>query len=375
MADLISIFASIKMIMVFIESMKSYNRIVQMNKLLSQDDLEKVKVLSETRQRNNDVSWMLCDYLNENSCAITKDLIDSVNVDGSIPEEVVYTALLTGFCGLDADSNEGDLQLINDYFRRSVKKLDADAYAEDPYYKNIKIDNAKFGHWELKYETYKAYEAFVCDELILDDDFKEIQRIGFFDRDFFYPAVMENGHEWMAIKPNETATIRFAVEAARGKVVTFGLGMGYYPYLVTLKDNVDSITVVERDKEVIELFKKHILPQFEHRDKVRIVCSDAFEYAEKVMPNEHFDYAFADTWHDVSDGLEMYLKMKKLEHLSPDTEFSYWVEESLLSGYRWQMFDSIVANGVSYEEICDCLSDDGLRALAATRLIGIKEKE
>lgn len=346
-----------------------------MSKIINVEDLEKIKKLFETRQRNNDVSWMLCDYLNENPCMINKELMDSLNPDGTLPEEVIYTALLTGFCGLNGEENKRDMALINDYFIPSVKKLDPKVYAEDLYYKNIKIPDAKFGHWELKYEKYNAYEAFVCNELILCDDFKEIQSIGFFNEDFYYPAVMENGHEWMAIKPNETATIKFAVDAAFGKVVTFGLGMGYYPYLVSLKDNVDSITIVERSEEVIKLFKKYILPQFEHPEKVRIVCADAFEYAEKQMPHEKFKYAFADTWHDVSDGLEMYLKMKRLEYLSPSTEFSYWVEESLLSGFRWQMFDSIVENGRDYDEIAECLSDKGLRALAATHLVDIEEKK
>lgn len=339
-----------------------------MNGKLSADDKAKIEELIRIRQRNNDYAWMLCDYLDQNPCAITKELMDESNPGGILPDEVIYTALLSGFCGLDIEKNPDDGILMNDYFRQSVKKLDAKAYAEDPYYKNIRIPNVKFGNWELKYEHYKAYEAFVCDEMILEPDFKEIQRIGFFDEDFSYPAVMEDGHEWMAIKPNETETIRFAVESAHGKVVTFGLGMGYYPYLVHLKSNVDSITIVERSEDVIALFKTHIMPQFAHPEKVRIVCSDAFEYAEKQMPAENYDYAFADTWRDVSDGLAMYLRMKKLEYLSPKTEFSYWVEESLLSGYRWQMFDTIIDNATSYDEVCKCLSDDGLRKFASTRI-------
>lgn len=339
-----------------------------MSRILSESDKTKIEELKRIRQRNNDYAWMLCDYLDQNPCLITKELMDESNPGGLLPDEAIYTALLSGFCGLNPDENPDDRILLDDYFRRSVVKLDAKAYAEDPYYKNIRIPNVKFGRWELKYEHYKAYEAFVCDEMILDPDFKEIQRIGFFDSDFSYPAVHEDGHEWMAIKPNETATIRFAVEAAHGKVATFGLGMGYYPYLVHLKPNVESITIIERSKDVIELFKTHILPQFVHPEKVRIVCADAFEYAEKQMPAERFDYAFADTWRDVSDGLPMYLRMKKLEYLNPHTEFSYWVEESLLSGYRWQMFDTIVDNAASYEEACKCLSDDGLRKFAAVRI-------
>ena len=339
-----------------------------MNSKLSAADRAKVEELIKIRERNNNYAWMLCDYLDQNPCLITKELMEESNPGGLLPDEAIYTALLTGFCGLNPEENPDDRILLNDYFRQSVVKLDAKTYAEDPYYKNIRIPNARFGRWELKYEHYKAYEAFVCDEMILKPDFREIQRIGFFDCDFSYPAVMEDGHEWMAIKPNETATITFAVNAAHGRVATFGLGMGYYPYLVHLKPDVESITIIERSADVIELFKTHILPQFDHPEKVRIVQADAFEYAAKQMPAERFDYAFADTWRDVSDGLPMYLRMKKLERLNPATEFSYWVEESLLSGYRWQMFDTVIDNAKTYDEVCQCLSDEGLRRFAAIEL-------
>ena len=339
-----------------------------MNSKMSAADRAKVEELIRIRQRNNDYAWMLCDYLDQNPRLITKELMEESNPGGLLPDEAIYTALLTGFCGLNPEENPDDRVLLNDYFRQSVVKLDAKTYAEDPYYKNIRIPNARFGRWELKYEHYKAYEAFVCDEMILKPDFREIQRIGFFDSDFSYPAVMEDGHEWMAIKPNETATITFAVNAAHGRVATFGLGMGYYPYLVHLKPDVESITIIERSSDVIELFKTHILPQFDHPEKVRIVQADAFEYTAKQMPAERFDYAFADTWRDVSDGLPMYLRMKKLEQLNPATEFSYWVEESLLSGYRWQMFDTIIDNAKTYDEVCQCLSDEGLRRFAAIEL-------
>jgi hypothetical protein len=32
----------------------------------------------------------------------------------------------------------------------------------------------------------------------------------------------------------------------------------------------------------------------------------------------------------VSDGIDMYLKMKKFEGNSPKTEFTYWIEKSIL---------------------------------------------
>jgi D-mannonate dehydratase len=78
------------------------------------------------------------------------------------------------------------------------------------------------------------------------------------------------------------------------------------------KKDVESVTVVELSADVIRLFEKYILPQMPNGHKIKIVNADAFEYAEKIMPNEHFDIAFVDTWRDASDGAPMYEMMKAL---------------------------------------------------------------
>ena len=98
------------------------------------------------------------------------------------------------------------------------------------------------------------------------------------------------------------------------------------------------MTVVELSEGVIKLFSEHILPKMPNRHKIKIVNADAFEYAENIMPNEKFDYAFVDTWRDASDGAPMYKRMRELERLSPDTEFSYWIENFLISRLRAEKF-------------------------------------
>lgn len=224
--------------------------------------------------------------------------------------------------------------MTNDYLRRSVKMLETKTYLENPYYRDIKIPEVKSGNWNFIYEKYQPYEAFIYKDLITESDFKEFPGIGFFNEEFLFPTVTENAHEWMSIKPSEIETVQPAIDATEGEALTFGLGLGYFTYMASLKECVKSITVIERDSEVIQLFERYILPQFQHKEKVEIICIDAFEYAEKQMPSRNFDYAFIDLWHDVSDGLELYLKMKKIEYLSCQTKFLYWIEDSLLSRLR-----------------------------------------
>ena len=170
----------------------------------------------------------------------------------------------------------------------------------------------------------------------------EIPQIGFFNEEFSFPTVFEDGREWMAIKPNEIETMKVPIEKANGKVVTFGLGMGYFAYMASLKENVSSVTIVERDKNVISLFKTHILPYFQNADKIKIVESDAFDYVKNQMSSEGFDYAFVDLWHDTSDGVDLYVKMKKLEHFSKNTKFEYWIEKSILVTIRKKIFYAIL---------------------------------
>ena len=52
----------------------------------------------------------------------------------------------------------------------------------------------------------------------------------------------------MLVTPNEVETMKEAIEKAHGKVATYGLGLGYFPYMTSMMDSVESVTVVELDE-------------------------------------------------------------------------------------------------------------------------------
>ena len=92
------------------------------------------------------------------------------------------------------------------------------------------------------------------------------------------------------------------------------------------------------------------------------------------MPSEGYDTAFVEIWHDASDGLELYVKMKKYERLNGSTEFHYWVERTLLSTLRRMVFEQLEPCGIEeddprcvegFESMCAMLSDTYLARLAA----------
>lgn len=329
-----------------------------------QDWKEQLRAL---RKANNDVAWTMAEYIDETPCSISPSLISEVNPGGRFQEEAIVAALIAGFSGID----END-RLLNGYFNESVKKLDAEEYARNPYLQTIVFPDVSSAHWKFTHYTYKPYEIFIRDDIRVDRSLQEIPQLGYFNCRFTYPAVEQDGREWMAVKPSEIATMQPVIDLVCGNVVTFGLGLGYFTFMTSQKPEVESITVVERDEEAISLFKTYILPQFPNKDKVRIVQSDAFEYMEVRMSNpsdSDFDFAFVDLWHDTSDGLEAYLRARKIESGLKEsgyrTEFYYWVEKSLLSAYRWNMFESVLDTCSTIEEAYDRLSDQSLKNLTA----------
>ncbi|MEH7237796.1 hypothetical protein [Bacillus sp. JJ1562] len=293
------------------------------------EDLNRNKQLEDTIKVDNyKVFSLLSNYLNNAPDFIEKEEIEEIAKSG-VSFEYAFGVILAAAFGLDIVDNPNDKDLFNNYFNKMFHQLDVNEYSNNLYYKNIKIPTMKIGNSELKYEKYKPFEGFVCNDIIRTKEGRQIPQIGFFETGFSFPAVLENGRIWMTITPNEIETMKEAVDKASGNVLTYGLGLGYYAYMVSEKNNVDSVTIVDSNEDVIELFKKHILPQFNSAEKIKIIKSDAFEFAQNQMPKGNFNFVFTDLWHDVSDGIDMYLEMKKYESC-PTTEFSYWIEKSIL---------------------------------------------
>ena len=377
--------------------------------------------LAELREANNNAAWSMSEFINETPCAITERLMKEADPSGELPEEILYAAFMAGFCGISEDDTT-----INGYFHDAVHCLETRKYRDNPYLKNIKFPDTATRHWKFTHYSYRPYEAFICNDIDIDKNLREVPQIGFFRERFAYPAVEQDGREWMAVKPSEIETMRAPIEEATGRVVTFGLGLGFFAYMVSEKPDVTSLDIVERSEEAIALFERHILPQFPNKEKIRIIRSDAFGFLNENMwqdarqeasgqgreettedqreivpeedhcwrnPNEgqcreeqnragrntqrgtetgkpekmqgRYDYAFIDLWHDTADGLEMYLKAKRIENklhtAGLQTKFAYWVEKSLLSAYRWTVFEKTLAECTTEEGAFARLSDDCLR--------------
>ena len=305
-------------------------------------------------------------YLNHTPDAMTAEQMKEITGGESELEERSFALFLANI--FFEDENEMT-EFYKEYYSKGVKKLSPEDYTSDPYYKSIKIPQAQIDSWTLSNQKYQPYEAFVYNDL-LSSGYKEIPRIGFFEKEFSFPTVFENGVEWMAIKPNEIETMKEPIAKAHGSVLVCGLGLGYYAYMISQKSNVSKITIVERDERAIRLFCDYILPQFDKKDKITIIKADAIDYLREQAPKQKLDFAFIDLWHDASDGVELYIKIKKLEALNSKIEYSYWIERTIISSIKASVFNSIYPKLKSgklqktEKELENMLSDEYIRELS-----------
>lgn len=305
----------------------------------------------ETRRENAHLLRQLSLYLNLLSDAIDGNMVDEISgTDDKAMREYAYAALLATYCGYDFHDNPKHKKIFKERFTRMIFMQDEKEFLNDPYYKNIKFPNVTNEDWEFKTMSFKPYEAFLANESVLDEEGRLLPRIGFFEKEFFYPAVLQNNREWMTVTPHEIRTTLPAVNASCGNVLTYGLGLGYFPYMAALKKNVKSVTVVEKDRRVISLFEKYLLPQYPDRDKIKVICDDAFRFAKEEVSKACYDFIFADTWHDPSDGVEMYQKFKECEKYSPHSKYMYWIE------YTLKYYMSLDKNSI--EDTADILYDE-----------------
>ena len=304
-------------------------------------------------------------YLSNFSRLIEPDMVTSLVRECGVREEEAVCAILAAAFDLDEERSEQELRLVRQYLPTAFRCADAAVYRADPYYQNVHVPRCRVGRWTLCEQTYAPYEGFICGHLIKKGD-AVIPPLAYFTEEFSFPSVMQDGVEWMAIKPNEIETMRAPIARAHGHVLTAGLGMGYFAYMAAQKETVRSVTVIERDPAVISLFEAELLPQFAHREKIRILQADAMDYFEHELPRHPYDYVFADLWRDASDGLLLYARLRRIED-EKKLSFDYWVEDMLLSHIRSTIFSEL------QEAFCTGGCDDGIRLadmIAVRSLLG-----
>ncbi len=103
---------------------------------------------------------------------------------------------------------------------------------------------------------------------------------------------------WMSLTPMELESQSHHALAAKGHTVLMGLGMGLLLYNVLLRNDIDKVTVLENDPDIIELFYQITnATAWQNWDKVSIIVADAFTW----IPSEQIDYLAVDIWPALGD--------------------------------------------------------------------------
>lgn len=119
--------------------------------------------------------------------------------------------------------------------------------------------------------------------------------IGLFDFNFLDLTIMNN-------TDSEKANNLEIIHKARGDVLIAGLGIGLIVIPIMNKENVISIDIVEKYKEIIELIK----PQLPLNDKVNIIYKDIANF----IPTKKYDVIYFDTLPEIQ-----YLENEKKDRI------------------------------------------------------------
>jgi hypothetical protein len=130
-----------------------------------------------------------------------------------------------------------------------------------------------------------------------------------------------------------------ALFAANGKVLISGLGMGMITVPICAKDEVESVLVLEKSQDVIDLIGPHIA-----HPKLTIICADCFEW--QPPKGEKWDAIYHDIWPEIcEDNLKEIAKLKRkfarrLNRENPKCSQIAWMEDHLRAerrrNQRWE---------------------------------------
>lgn len=162
-----------------------------------------------------------------------------------------------------------------------------------PNYKNSKVGNVELRSFELSEDD--ARMARVRSWLNGDG------RCGIVAGTYW--KLLRNGELWMSNTPDELNDANELLYKAEGNVLIAGLGMGIIPWLLMQRGKVKKITIVEIDKDVIELISPYLkgLP-------VEIIEGSIFDF----KPKQHYDWGWFDIWQDISaENRSEYVRLRR----------------------------------------------------------------
>ena len=291
------------------------------------NDQNKLEALFTQHEKNIDYLIAVSQLISRDVCLIKQE--EELSLKGKSDFDKLNFALDR----LEFDYNFNP-DIVNKHLRWDTKIISADDFSANPYLKTIKNVAFEKDNWKLSSIIRKPYTIVPYqEEYAFGSNYALKLSLAVFDKEYVYPSISLYDNEWMSLNQHEIRTMEIPIALAKGKVLTLGLGLGYFAFMASNKEEVKEVHIVEMDHELINLFDEYLLPLFPHKEKIHIHKADAFYFINNIQDKD-YDYIFSDLWHDVSDGVPAYLKLKKKFKEFTHTTCTYWIENSLISYLR-----------------------------------------
>ncbi len=151
---------------------------------------------------------------------------------------------------------------------------------------------------------------------------------------------------WMSDTPMEYETNQRPIDEALGDVLECGLGIGLFTYYASKKRLVKSITIIEKEQDVIDL----VYPKIKN-EKTKMIKQDAVEYLMKTK--QKYDLIHVDLWADIVHYKEMQpiinIAKKKLK---PNGIVICWLDEFLQVVMKQLKLGKRTSSGIGYFPPC-----------------------
>lgn len=138
------------------------------------------------------------------------------------------------------------------------------------------------------------------------------------------------------LTPYMINTMEKNIARAHGNVLCLGLNLGYFAYMVSLKEEVKSVTIVEKNKYKLNWFRRYIMPQMETRWKIKTILTEPVEYSNEI-DKRYYDYGFVNCYNDPFDNYALadYIIISELQRRKehPAT-FFFWGEKDIMAKYN-----------------------------------------
>ena len=156
-----------------------------------------------------------------------------------------------------------------------------------------------------------------------------LPKLGYSNCEMTYYQLRHKDEDIAEFSPVEINSLKTPIRRAKGKVLVLGAGIGYLPYELSNKDDVESIVVVENNANILKFFNNTILPNIKNKEKIKTIEFDFEEYLKSINDGD-FDYCYIFL-EDKDDTGELFIKLKEICSKFENIRTDFWNEAGIMS--------------------------------------------